>query len=613
MRVLLLSPPQWTTAQPSFALASLAGQLDRAGHQVVVRDLNLELVESILSPGGMRLAARRLSSAQELLPLELGLRLGTRDASDNAGLAALRLEVLERWSAAHGGELPTLTERALAAAPELRTADGFYDPFRYIASNAAIDDALQLFSLPFYPSELRWNHFAHPHVPLNLAPVVAFAKSRTDNPFRAFYQERLDELLEEEPGLVAISVTAFSQVLPGLTLASLLREAVGARGGRAPHLSLGGNFFSRLQEKLLQLPGFFTEFADSVTIGEGERPLVTLAEVLERGGALSEVPSLLYLDGAAVASTPSAPNFQLASLAHQRLDGFPLERYLAPERVLCVRASKGCYYAQCTFCDAHHGLQPDAVGPERLVAELAHLKECYGVTHFEMVDQCIAPAYLDAMSDALIAADLGVSWFFNARTEPGFTPGLMEKAKRAGATMVMWGLESGSPRLLKMMRKGVASERRFEVLKASANAGLFNFAYVFFGFPTETRAEAEATMELIHGHPDLIHAYGRSVFSLGRHSPLMQDPKRYGVLGWVEDGEELSTNLSFQLEDGLQGAELAAVLEECTARGRAALGEPLWMTLRSREALHLYLARFGSDFVRAYRLDQGTRDAEFVF
>ncbi|MEE8408533.1 MAG: radical SAM protein, partial [Myxococcota bacterium] len=217
---------------------------------------------------------------------------------------------------------------------------------------------------------------------------------------------------------------------------------------------------------------------------------------------------------------------------------------------------------------------------------------------------------------AILSAGLDVKWFCTARTEKGFTPEVLHKMYRAGVTMVMWGIESGSKRLLKLMKKGISPKGRLDILRASADAGLWNFAYIFFGFPTETEAEAMATIDLVRENTDIIHSYGRSIFTLGKHSPLMEDRNHYGIFNVVEEDEQFSTNLSHENISGMNGEELMRIGEVCTTLCREAYGDPLWMTLRSRESLHLYLAEHGRDYVQSYRFGEGDasdRDAAFVF
>jgi radical SAM superfamily enzyme YgiQ (UPF0313 family) len=168
--------------------------------------------------------------------------------------------------------------------------------------------------------------------------------------------------------------------------------------------------------------------------------------------------------------------------------------------------------------------------------------------------------------------------------------------------MVLWGFESGSARILDLIKKGIDPERRFDILRASTEAGVWNFAYIFFGFPTETLEEARSTIDAITSNTDIIHSYGRSVFTLGKQSPLYLDAEELGIVDIMEDTEELSTNLHYRMSKGMTPAELKGVLKECTRRSGEAYQYALWFFLRYRENIHLYLARFGLDHVRNYKL-----------
>lgn len=154
------------------------------------------------------------------------------------------------------------------------------------------------------------------------------------------------------------------------------------------------------------------------------------------------------------------------------------------------------------------------------------------------------------------------------------------------------------------MRKGVNPANRMQILKDASDAGLWNFAYIFFGFPTETEEEAMDTIRMLVEHQDIIHSYGRSVFTLGKHAPLFEDRKAFGILEYVEDRQEFSTNLTYRTSEGLQASDLAGISQRCRDAYAQAAGEPLWMLLRSRENLHLYLAHHGADYVRRWKRRQ---------
>lgn len=610
MKVALLFPPQWTAAQPYYGLATLNGQLRSEGHETTVHDLNLDFVERAHEPQMIRFAKRRLQNEQALLATEATLRLATGDRSDLMAQQSKKLLEVDRYLD-EDEDIEDLAERAQWALETLRDRNAFYDPHQLVAAMLTTDEVLKLHSLPYFPAEIRWNNFSTPTVPLNLEPMIEFCRDPVVNPFRRFYESRIPAILDQGADMVAVSINSFSQVLPGLTLAMMLREA------GAPHISLGGNFFSRLKDALMARPEFFETFGDTLILGEGERPLVELARWLEGGsGAPDSVSNLLYLDAAGqrVCYTGEAPNYAMDELAYQDLTGFPLDRYLSADLVVCTRLSKGCYYGKCAFCDSYYGLDPDTAKIERLVGEMRHLKATFGVRNFELVDQCIAPDLMRRLCLALIEADLDVRWFCNGRTETGFTAELLELVRSAGGTMIMWGVESGSRRVLKLMKKGVSPKARMDVLRNASDAGLWNFGYIFFGFPTETAEEAAMTVELIAENTDVIHSYGRSVFTLGKHAPLFDDLDRYGISSWVEDDEEFSTNLSYQVDSGIGSGEVSEVAQRGHERWRKAYDDPLWMALRSRENLHLYLAHHGKPWVHDF--DMGGADVtseDFVF
>ena len=55
----------------------------------------------------------------------------------------------------------------------------------------------------------------------------------------------------------------------------------------------------------------------------------------------------------------------------------------------------------------------------------------------------------------------------------------LKKAYDSGLKMVLWGLESGSKKIMDLINKGVPFETRIDVMRNSANAGIFNFAFIF--------------------------------------------------------------------------------------------------------------------------------------
>ena len=214
----------------------------------------------------------------------------------------------------------------------------------------------------------------------------------------------------------------------------------------------------------------------------------------------------------------------------------------------------------------------------------------------------MGPSYLGELTDKIKEKNIDINYFFDARLETSLTTELLQNAYTSGLRMVLWGLESGSNSVMELINKGIDIDRRLEILKNSSDSGIWNFAFIFFGFPTETAADAKKTIELICQNKDIIHSYGRSVFTMGKHTKLKDEPEKYGITAVYPAQDEFSPTYTFDCI-GMNKEELSLILKECTKTCNEAYNNPLWMYLRYREYLFLYLSKFGSDWVYNYKLD----------
>ena len=612
-KLLFVFPPQWTPQNPHFALTALVGHLRGKGYEVVAKDLNILFYTEVLTQESLEWAKERAVIEHNYLADKLRIQSIVDDTGldfQMDGQKATYISDYVEQNEQGFEKIPSLIEDATRA---LRDPARFYDPLEFTRAMEIIEQALEIYSLPFWPARLQFNYFDHQLVPLNLDDILGYVQDEHSNPFRRFYEGHIEGLVAEHADVIGISINAFSQVLPGLTLAHELKKVL------PPDvlLNVGGNFFTRLVDNLRERPAFFDHFCHSVSYGEGERPLAALLDAVAQGAPLDGVPNLLYLtdDGGAVRVTETCEPEPLETRGFHDLEGLPLELYLTPELVLCMEASKGCYWGRCTFCDSFYGVGRDEASVERIIDEIRMLKERWGVCHYEFADECMTPQFMEALADRLIEEQLEVSWLCNGRLERTFTAERLKKLHAGGLRVVLWGFESGNKRIMDLINKGVDHEGRWQVLKDAKAAGLWNNAYIFFGFPTETQEEAEETVRALTENTDLIHSYGRSVFTLGKQSLLKDKAKEFGIVSVLTDDQEFSTNLFFKAAGGMNEEESSEFVNKCTQRAAAAYGgNPLWMFLRYREDLHLYVAHYGRDWVRGYQVsDRVVTDFENVW
>lgn len=86
---------------------------------------------------------------------------------------------------------------------------------------------------------------------------------------------------------------------------------------------------------------------------------------------------------------------------------------------------------------------------------------------------------------------------------------------------------------------------------------------------------------------------------MGRHAKLTQNPKMYGITKVYPAEEEFSPNINFD-SIGMNNKELSHIIEYCKIQCAIAYKKPIWMFLRYREWLFLYVAKYGAEWVKNY-------------
>lgn len=603
--VLLLLPPQWTPLSPYYALPILAGEIKNAGFNCKIKDLNIEFFHRILKPEFLnwcRIGVEERLEKQRENFINSIADLGPEAFSMENNLYSEIQGKLDQcelyWD--------IVVENIEKAIKIIQNENEFYKPKNIQWAFNIICQGLEIASLPYYPSKMMLRDFRNRNHKLTIDSVIEAVNNEDENPFIDFYKEALPSIKDFNPQLIGISINAFSQVVGGLTLAKILKESL-----PESHISIGGNFFTRIIETLTLKPEFFEYFCHSLTYEEGERPVIALINSLKTDKDLSKVPNMLYYINNKVIITEKCIPKKLDDISVPDFANLDLSVYLSPEIVLPMQASRGCYWKQCTFCDHDYGVKYNVKSTKKLITDMSTLKEKYGIKNFEFIDEAISPAYLKKISQAIIDNNLEVRWFMYARTEKGFDKDVLELAYKAGCRMIMWGVESGSKRIMELINKGVDLDNRFEPLKNANASGIWNFCFTFFGFPTETSEEAMMTINMIMDNKEIINSYGQSVFTLGKHTKIKQEPEKFGIVNIREDEEDLSTKLHYEITKGMTETQVNKACELCTAICEKIYFAPLWFSIGFREFLHLYLDKYGLDYVKKYSYIDETRAEKF--
>jgi anaerobic magnesium-protoporphyrin IX monomethyl ester cyclase len=548
MKILLLFPPFWEPMMPHLALPSLTAALRARGHEVLQRDLNVELFDYWLSPGYLASVLRRLQHEGERTPA---------GAQSEIDLAAWRAELA--WARAEGRQIIEGVEAAKATV----RSPAFYDVGAGQAALVTLSAGLRLASVPYYPAALHLAGFDSPYPADASAAILAATQDRRRNPFIDYYEQRvLPAVRRARPDLIGISLTCQHQVIAAFTLARLARAAC-----PTAHLTLGGKMVTCWRDLLPERPQLMA-LVDSALYFEGEVALPALADAVVAGQGLACVPNLIYHEGETLRQNPPAPWVDVDDLRTPDFDGLPLDKYLAPERVLPVAASRGCYWRRCAFCNVGFG-ESRAFrerSAEAVASEIRTLAERHGVRRFFFADEALSPRLLKGLSHPLAGEQSGCRWAGCARFDPGMTAETLRGAYASGGRMLLYGLEAGSQRVLERIGKGTRLEVAQRVLGDGAAAGLWNHVFLFFGFPGETEHEAHETIAFLYRNWQAVHSVCTGTFLLETHARIAGDPAGYGVSDLKPPPRhDLAFYYDYAVSEGLSAEQAEAVEERFLA------------------------------------------------
>lgn len=598
MNILYLFVPQWMPISPHFAIPSLMGQFEGSKHNVSAMDLNLKFYNKVLTRDYLSTSLKR---AKELEKSLYGEVIKFYEKNRNFETYTLKQKnliakhvMIKKCLETNKDKINAIPVLIDGAVSIMRSKKHFYNPKLLLEALNIIDLAMEIVSMPYYPANITFSSYSNQSFEYTFESIKYFVFDEDTNIFADFYKDYIEEIKSKDANYIGISINSSSQIIPGLTLAHLLKKETNA------HINIGGNYFGRLTESLLKRPEFFELFCDSLSVEEGERTVLEIAQYVDGELAIEEVGNLMYLkDGKVVLNKIKEP-MHLNDMKPLSLKGFELDKYYVPEIILPFQTSRGCYWRKCSFCDHDFGQYYNVKKIDLLVEQIKYMKDKYGVTKFEFIDEAIGPKYLKEMSERFINENLDVTFFCDARTEEGYTQEVMNLAYKAGLRMVLWGVESGSRRVMELINKGIDFDKRLDVLRNAHNAGIFNFAFIFFGFPAETKEDAMQTIDLICNNSDIINVYGRSVFTMGNHTKLRENPEKYGVVGNSYQECEFSPTYTFKAK-GMTQEELKEVLDICKKRALEVYGNGLVFQFITRELLFLYIDKYGADEVSKFK------------
>ena len=316
-----------------------------------------------------------------------------------------------------------------------------------------------------------------------------------DSPARRHTRADLDcEVREFNPEMIVL-YTATGSIHNDLEITRLLKQAhpTAVTVLTGPHVSV-------LPEATLRdCPA-----ADFVIVREFDYILRDLAGRLGTGVEPWDLPGLACLREGQFTSNPSPPPIEnldelpfSIEVIEKHLDiyDYHMDYLLYPW--VQTYFGRGCY-GQCIFClwpQALMGRHYRKRSMDSIFAELAYIRDCAPHVRELMIDDDTFTFHqkrIEEFCERKLQMGFGINWCANVRPNIA-SVGLLKLMKRAGCRAVVAGYESGSPEILKRIKKGITIERMQAFAAAAREAGLQVHGDFIIGLPGETPETIEMT------------------------------------------------------------------------------------------------------------------------
>jgi len=340
----------------------------------------------------------------------------------------------------------------------------------------------------------------------------------------------VEQMRRQRPDLVGISFLSTTSYPYAKILARRLRAA-----DATVKLAFGGVFASLNAEHVKrQVPE-----VDFVCRGDGEQLILDLLERLddpatvagvtwqERDGTLRHNPGR-PLDR----NLDQWPFPDRESLAIDFVESMPLDVpvVLSHERFTTMQTSRGCPWP-CVFCDipVFNEGKWRARSPAHVLAEMKQLeRDGYGSVYFVDDHFLLQPKRIEALCKGIEAEGLALRWGCEGRVD-SVCMGLFPAMAQAHCRTLMFGIESGSQKILDRLKKGQTLAETTTAVGRAKQAGI-EIVHGFFvvGSPDETEQDMRETFRFASRLPLDTFAFNR--LCVYRGTPLWHEYVRRGLV-----------------------------------------------------------------------------------
>ena len=234
--------------------------------------------------------------------------------------------------------------------------------------------------------------------------------------------------------------------------------------------------------------------------GEGEESFPLFLKRLEEGGDIGTIPGCVFRKNGHFESTPPRLVENLDQTALPAYELLDLEKYTACGITPAIFTRRGCAF-NCTFCPYSklEGKRYRIKSPERILAEIQHIQRHSSGQRVMFCENSfnIPKRHAESICRALLSKGMGIQWGTGDLKPIAVTPDFCQLMADSGCFYANLAFESGSPAILKWMKRGYTVRQIQDSFESLSRSGIPFGASIMFGAPGETPETIAETLRLL--------------------------------------------------------------------------------------------------------------------
>jgi radical SAM superfamily enzyme YgiQ (UPF0313 family) len=235
--------------------------------------------------------------------------------------------------------------------------------------------------------------------------------------------------------------------------------------------------------------------ADHVIKGEGEISFPELLDELQAKGKADRVIQGKTIENLDELPFPARELYPLEKISH------PAGNFPFMDNGHILLTSRGCPF-QCAFCQPLarklFGKKIRQRSVENVLSELRHITRAYRVNYVSFQDDTLTARkdWVLELCRRIREEKLSLQWSAQSRADT-FDEDLAKAMSEAGCVCLFFGFESGSQKILDLLRKGINPEQSIRAAELCKKYGILIFADYMIGVPTETEQDLLKTVAMV--------------------------------------------------------------------------------------------------------------------